>query len=96
MQTTSRSSGSIGVSEASIHTGAAVLTGVSLTCGTTADATVTIFDSAAADNTLVYNVRLDATVDGVYNFDPLPNIKITTGMFVTVTGTAAIAVIYYK
>ena len=95
---TSKSSGSIGVSAAVVvGMGAGcILTGVSLTCGTTADATVTIYDNTAASGLLVYNVRLDASVEGVYNFDRLPNIKLHTGAFITVTGTAAIVVVYYK
>ena len=95
---TSKSSDSIGVSAAEVAGMGAgsILTGVSLTCGTTADATVTIYDNTAASGLLVYNVRLDASVEGVYNFDLLPNIKLHTGAFITVTGTGAIVIVYYK
>ena len=97
MHSTSKSSGDLGVSAASIKDGKAVLTGVSLTCDGTTDSTVTIFDNAsAASGTLVYNIRLDASVDGVHRFDCLPDVYCKNGMFVTVTGTSAVAIVYYK
>ena len=97
MHATSRSSGDLGVSAASIRATKAILTGVSLTCDATTDSTVTIYDNAsAASGTLVYNCRLDASVDGVHNIDILPDIYCKNGLFVTVTGTSAVAIVYFK
>ncbi len=94
---TSRSSGDLGVSAAVVVTGKAILTGVSLTCNGTTDSTVTIYDNAsAASGTLLYNIRLDATVDGVHRYDLLPSVYAKNGLFVTVTGTSAVAFVHYK
>ena len=94
---TSKSSGDLGVS-AAVLPGAGkgtILTGVSLTCDGATDSTVTIYDNTAASGTLVYNIRLDASVDGVHRFDLLPNIHCKTGVFVTVTGASAVAIVYF-
>jgi len=97
MHTTSRSTGDLGVSAAVAVTGKAILTGVSLTCDGVTDSTITIFDNAsAASGTLLYNIRLDASVDGVHRMDQLPEIYAKNGLFVTVTGTSAVAIVYYK
>jgi len=44
----------------------------------------------------LYNIRLDASVDGVHRMDQLPEIYAKNGLFVTVTGTSAVAIVYYK
>ena len=93
---TSVSSGDLGVSAAHITKNNAILTGVSLTCDGTTDSTITIYDNSAASGTLVYNIRLDASVDGVHRMDLLPSIQCKNGLFVTVTGTSAVAIVYYK
>ncbi len=87
----------LGVSAALVAgTGAGtVLTGVSLTCDGTTDSTITIYDNTAASGRLVYNIRLDASVDGVHRFDLLPQVKCHIGVFMTVTGTSAVAILYW-
>ena len=98
MQTTSKSSGDLGVSNAQVVTGAAILTGVCIN-GVAADVVVTIYDNTAASGTKLFEWTWDVSSIGGLGFSqyiPLPDVKATTGLWTVVTGAGAIVILHYK
>lgn len=95
MTTTSISSGDLGVSDAQLATGKAILTGVNLHAAA-ADVVITIYDNTAASGTKLFQYTLDITVEGLSTYIALPDIRASLGLWVTVTGTGAVAIVHYK
>ena len=92
---TSKSSGDLGVSDATVVDGQAIITGVSIKAAA-ADVVVIIYDNTAASGTKVFDYTLDFSLKGLSEYIKLPEVKCKTGMRVVVTGTGAVVIVHYR
>ncbi len=98
MQTTSKSSGDLGVSNAQLTVGKAVLTGINLS-GVGADVVVTIYDNTAASGKKLFDWTWDFSSIvgmGFSQYIKLPDVRADNGLWVVVTGTGAKVIVHYK
>ena len=92
---TSKSSGDLGVSAATVVDGQAIITGVGIKA-VAADVLVIIYDNNAASGTKVFEYEFDFSVEGLSRYVRLPNVKCTKGMHVVVTGAGAVVIVHYR
>jgi len=95
MNTTSKSSGDLGVSAAQLVVGKSILTGVNIHAAA-ADVVVTIYDNTSAAGTILFKYTLDLSLEGLAKYICLPDVRADTGLWVVVTGTGANVVVHYK
>lgn len=95
MHPTSKSSGDLGVSNAQLHVGKSILTGVNMHAAA-ADVVVTIYDNTAASGKLIFKYTLDIDVESKAKYVPVPYVRADNGLWVVVTGTGAEVVVHYK
>jgi len=95
MDTTSKSSGDLGVSNAQLVIGQAVLCGVNIHAAA-ADVVVTIYDNTSAAGTILFKYTLDFSVDNLATYIALPDVKAKVGLWVVVTGAAGNVIVHYK
>lgn len=95
MDTTSKSSGDLGVSNAQLVVGQAILTGVNIHAAA-ADVVVTIYDNTAASGTILFKYTLDLSLEGLAKYIQLPDVKAKNGLWVVVTGTGGNVIVHYK
>ena len=95
MQSTSKSSGDLGVSNAQLVVGQAILTGVNIHAAS-ADVLVTIHDNTAASGPILFKYTLDFSLEGLSKYLKLPDVKAKVGLWVIVTGAGANVIVHYK
>jgi len=95
MSATSVTSGDLGVSNAQLVTGKAILTGINLHAAA-ADVVITIYDNTAASGTIIFKYTLDISVEGLAKYVEIPDVRADNGLWVVVTGTGANAVVHYR
>jgi len=95
MNPTNKSSGDLGVSNATLNDGKAILSGVNLHAAA-ADVVITIYDNTAASGKVLFKYTLDIDVAGLAIYLDLPDIRADNGLYVVVTGTGANAIVHYR
>jgi len=95
MHPTSKSSGDLGVSDAQITTGQAIVTGVSIKAAA-ADVVVILYDNTAASGNKILDYTHDFSLEGLSVYLPIPNVKCKLGLWATVTGSGAIVIVHYR
>ena len=95
MDSTSTSSGDLGVSNAQVVTGKAILTGVNIHAAA-ADVVVIIYDNTSAAGTILFKYTLDFSLSNLAEYHQLPDVKAKNGLWVVVTGTGANVIVHYK
>ena len=96
MNTTSKSSGDLGVTAGTqVVIGKSVLTGVNIHAAA-ADVSVTIYDNTSAAGKILFHYTLDITVEGLGAMVSIPDVRSDTGLFVVTTGVGAGVLVHYK
>ncbi len=94
---TSKSTGDLGVSDATVVTGQAIVTGVGIVVAA-ADISVIIYDNIAASGTVVFShtMTFDDTTIEKSKYIKLPDVKCKIGMRVVITGVGASVFVHYR
>jgi len=95
MHSTSKSSGDLGVSNAQITLGQAIVTGVSIKAAA-ADVVVILYDNNSAAGVKILDYTHDFSLEGLSVYIPLPSVKCKTGLWGVVTGSGAVVIVHYK
>lgn len=95
MEAINKSTGTLAVDTTLIITGAAVVSGISITAAA-ADVTVTLYDALTATSTVVAKYILDISVEGLSTYVSLPSVKCSVGLTAVVAGVGAEVQVHYR
>ena len=96
MNTTSKSSGILGVQSAQLFLGKSILCGVNINA-VAADTVVTIHDNSSAAGKVIFKYTFDISADlGLSEYIELPCVRADVGLFVVVVGAGSEVIVHYK
>ena len=83
------------VSSQIVNTGVGALVGVNVITNNTNDATCILYDSLGTSGTKLYEHVCDVDKEWGKDFLPTVPIDYTTGLYLSISGTGASAIVYY-